>query len=127
VAAFDPRFDDEPPPPPLQRWRHKDKLECEPELVHGIAETIAVPRWHRAAACRGADSAIFFLGPGQPATEAKAPCAGCPVQSTCLGWAIEAMVPCRIFGGMNDRERRGKGINLDSASLKRKRRMVRIQ
>lgn len=106
AVVFDPRFDDEPPLPPMRPWRARARLECEPGLIHWISETIVVPWWHKAAACRGVDSAIFFLGPGHPATEAKAICAGCPVQPACLDWAVDNKVTLGIFGGQTPIERR---------------------
>jgi WhiB family transcriptional regulator, redox-sensing transcriptional regulator len=79
-----------------------------PAMVEWVREQLKPPWWHRAANCRGTDSDLFFLAPGKPATEAKALCAGCPVQAVCLEWALEEMVACGIFGGMNDRERRAE-------------------
>lgn len=79
-----------------------------PAMVEWVREQLQPPWWHKAAACRGADTELFFLDRGKPATEAKALCSSCPVQAVCLDWALEEMVACGIFGGMNDRERRAE-------------------
>ncbi len=64
--------------------------------------------WHRRAACRGLDAAVFY-----PATDdeadaapAKAICAGCPVREPCLEHALAAREREGIWGGTTERERR---------------------
>ena len=65
---------------------------------------------HRAA-CRSVDPEVFFptavAGPEFEAqvSVAKAVCAGCPVRSECLTWALAAL-PDGIAGGMTEHERR---------------------
>ena len=65
---------------------------------------------HRAA-CRSVDPEVFFptavAGPEFEAqvSVAKAVCAGCPVRSECLTWAL-AVLPEGIAGGMTEHERR---------------------
>ena len=70
--------------------------------------------WTERAACRDADPDLFF-----PVTEdrtrraiaaqvarAKAVCAGCPVWSTCLSYAVETRQDHGIWGGLTASERR---------------------
>lgn len=64
--------------------------------------------WREAAACKGAESEIFF-----PASEdlqginaAKEICEGCPVADECLTYAIETNQTEGIWGGMTARQRR---------------------
>ncbi|HLU54070.1 MAG TPA: WhiB family transcriptional regulator [Pseudonocardia sp.] len=67
--------------------------------------------WRLAAACRDHDPELFFplseVGPGARQVErAKAVCAGCPVRSECLDYALAAGLDHGIFGGMTETERR---------------------
>ena len=63
------------------------------------------PTWFAQAACRG-KTAVFFLDKGQPATEAKLICAGCPVRQECLDYAIAKREVRGIWGGLTPVERR---------------------
>ena len=67
--------------------------------------------WYRYAACRGEDPELFFpIGTTGAAllqlTDAKRVCAGCPVQSECLRWALVAGIEYGVWGGMGEDERR---------------------
>jgi WhiB family redox-sensing transcriptional regulator len=65
------------------------------------------------AACKGADTDLFF-GPDaefvtarqQREATAKAICAGCPVRDACLAYALDTREAYGIWGGMNEDERR---------------------
>ncbi|MFI9272155.1 WhiB family transcriptional regulator [Kitasatospora sp. NPDC052896] len=68
--------------------------------------------WQLDAACRGADSSLFFHPPGErnPAhddrdTAAKAVCARCPVREACLNHALTAREPYGVWGGLSEDER----------------------
>lgn len=68
--------------------------------------------WQERAACRGADSTVFF-----PTTEeshatreaqtrqAKAVCRRCPVVAICLDHALRAREPYGVWGGRTEAER----------------------
>ncbi len=67
--------------------------------------------WRHYAACQGKDPELFFpIGTSGPATrqldEAKRICAGCPVQSLCLEWAVLARIDYGVWGGLSEDERR---------------------
>lgn len=68
--------------------------------------------WSDHSACRGADPDLFFpIGYAGPALQmqqaaAKSICAGCPVISDCLDWALRAGEPDGIWGGTTPEERR---------------------
>ena len=67
--------------------------------------------WHHHASCRGMDPELFFpIGTTGPAVvqleEAKRVCAGCPVQSLCLEWAMLARIDYGVWGGLSEDERR---------------------
>src|SRR5438128_863022 len=70
--------------------------------------------WQWRAACRGADSGLFFP-PGEWESredrlrrerKAKSICAVCPVRIECLDYAIRIREPHGIWGGPNELERR---------------------
>ena len=70
--------------------------------------------WQLAAACRGADPALFFpadseRGPHRAAREAaaKAVCRCCPVRPPCAAHALAAGESSGVWGGLveSDRER----------------------
>ena len=71
----------------------------------------SVSRWRQRAACRGSDPELFFpLSESGPATaqiwDAQQVCHACPVQWTCLSWALEHGVTDGIWGGSTVSERR---------------------
>jgi WhiB family redox-sensing transcriptional regulator len=57
------------------------------------------------AACRGADTTLFFPVSDTYADEAKAICSTCPVAQQCLEFAIETHQPDGVWGGMTAIER----------------------
>ncbi|GIU99840.1 MAG: hypothetical protein KatS3mg014_1456 [Actinomycetota bacterium] len=70
--------------------------------------------WETYAACRGADTSLFFAPnyferrEEKLAREAKAKaiCARCPVREPCLEYALRIRDPHGIWGGLNELERR---------------------
>lgn len=66
------------------------------------------PRWREEAACRGVDPNVFFPDRGDTfgVRAAKAICAGCPVRTDCLDYAITYAERTGIWGGKSERERR---------------------
>ncbi|MFB7668243.1 WhiB family transcriptional regulator [Kitasatospora sp. NPDC056138] len=69
--------------------------------------------WQFHAACRSADTGLFFHPPGErgPAHDdrdaaAKTVCARCPVRAACLQYALEAREPYGVWGGLTVEERR---------------------
>lgn len=61
--------------------------------------------WQADAACRGADTSVFFPRSEADAAAAKAICDTCPVAHECLEWAIETRQPEGVFGGLTPIER----------------------
>lgn len=67
--------------------------------------------WRDRAACRGADTEIFYPepkpGPPTPSAseEALTYCARCPVTRECLSWATENNERHGIWGGQTPRQR----------------------
>ncbi|WP_327071187.1 WhiB family transcriptional regulator [Kitasatospora sp. NBC_01250] len=69
-------------------------------------------QWQLHAACRSADSGLFFHPPGErnPAHDdrdaaAKAVCAGCPVREACLDHALRTRETYGVWGGLSAEER----------------------
>jgi WhiB family transcriptional regulator, redox-sensing transcriptional regulator len=67
--------------------------------------------WWSLAACQSADPDLFFpisgAGPARVQVErAKAVCAGCPVRSDCLRYALAAGPLQGVWGGLTEEERR---------------------
>ncbi|WP_189866804.1 WhiB family transcriptional regulator [Streptomyces poonensis] len=66
--------------------------------------------WLRQAACVGEDPDLFFpvgtTGPAlQDIADAKRICAGCPVISECLSWALGSGQTSGVWGGLAEDER----------------------
>ena len=85
---------------------------------------LAVPiqpdrRWQQRAACRGADTRIFYHPENERGSsrrrrdlQAKQICRTCPVLTDCLSWALATREPYGVWGGLSPEER---GILLTSA------------
>ena len=68
--------------------------------------------WQLQAACRNADSRLFFgcanenwQVRNERERRAKALCARCPVQQECRAYALQVVEPYGIWGGLNAHER----------------------
>jgi WhiB family transcriptional regulator, redox-sensing transcriptional regulator len=73
-----------------------------------MARSDAIPvrtDWQEDAACRGADTSVFFPASEADAGEAKAICATCPVAEACLEYALATRQPDGVWGGMTPTER----------------------
>lgn len=67
--------------------------------------------WRAYAACRHADPGLFFpvgtdLAAHVQVSRAKLVCAGCPVRSACLDWALANGRETGVWGGTAAGERR---------------------
>lgn len=64
--------------------------------------------WIQQAACRDIDPELWFprRGDSHTATQAKAVCNTCPVQTDCLDYAIRWRIQHGIWGGQSERGRR---------------------
>lgn len=72
-------------------------------------QTLSQNAWKTRGSCLGLPPEMFSEGNRlDPALTraAKACCAGCPVQATCLREAVEAKEPVGIWGGMTTHERK---------------------
>ncbi len=70
--------------------------------------------WQKGAACRGPNQAIFFPPPRlerrsekrMREARAKEICTSCPVQTSCLNYALSIREQHGIWGGLTENERR---------------------
>lgn len=64
--------------------------------------------WRADAACSGIGTEIFFPVTEDPeaSAQAKAVCATCPVQETCLQYALATNQTDGVWGGLDGNERR---------------------
>ena len=69
-------------------------------------DTDALDDWRKAAACRDADTSIFFPATDEDAGPARAICAECPVQQACLDFALHTRQDDGVWGGLTETERR---------------------
>lgn len=62
--------------------------------------------WQLRSACRGVSPEIFFPESGQSTTAARRVCAGCPVRTECLAYAVKNRERFGVWGGLSERELR---------------------
>ena len=65
------------------------------------------PPWMRKAACRGQGFDAWFSTDevGEETDAARLVCAGCPVRSECLDYALDGRIRHGLWGGLSARER----------------------
>jgi len=61
--------------------------------------------WFDDAACRDADTTVFFPVSEAGAADAKAICSTCPVREECLEFAVDTRQPDGVWGGLTQVER----------------------
>jgi WhiB family transcriptional regulator, redox-sensing transcriptional regulator len=62
--------------------------------------------WMAAGNCRLYPPATFFPSDGVGVEKARKICAGCPVTTQCLDYALEHRIDHGVWGGCSERERR---------------------
>lgn len=62
--------------------------------------------WMAEGNCRDEPPSRFFPSDGVGVEVARRICAGCPVKSPCLEYALEQRVDHGVWGGTSERERR---------------------
>jgi WhiB family redox-sensing transcriptional regulator len=82
-----------------------------PEEAPDGREAFDRASWRESAACRDAETELFFpvssVGPAVAETSrAKAICADCPVRQACLSYALATNQVYGIWGGYDEDERR---------------------
>ena len=88
---------------------HRDPASYEEHAYSVPAISYKRDSWRDSAACRQVDTEIFFpVGRGASADieQAKAVCARCPVQLSCLAFAVTSNQEYGIWGGCDEDELR---------------------
>lgn len=62
--------------------------------------------WMAQGSCRDEPPARFFPSDGAGVEAARSVCAGCPVRSPCLEYALRHRIDHGVWGGTSERERR---------------------
>lgn len=79
-------------------------------LLRALREGGRDPAWRTRGACQTVDPETFFPAPSEPADAAVALCRTCPVQGSCLAWALQAGDLHGVWGGTTARERRAMAV-----------------
>lgn len=64
------------------------------------------PAWMDNASCRGMDPELFFPERGESTALAREVCAGCPVVTQCLHFALDISAKQGVWGNTTERQRR---------------------
>ena len=78
----------------------------DPRLIRALSERQLDEAWRTRGVCRTVDPETFFPAPSEPVDAAVALCRTCPVQGSCLAWALEVGDCHGVWGGTTPRERR---------------------
>jgi hypothetical protein len=87
-----------------------DDARRDERLLRALREGGRDPAWRARGVCRTADPDTFFPAPSEPADAAVALCRTCPVQGSCLAWALQAGDLHGVWGGTTARERRAMAV-----------------
>lgn len=87
-----------------------DQARRDERLLRALQEGGRDPAWRTRGACQDVDPETFFPPPSEPADAAVALCRTCPVQGSCLAWALQAGDLHGVWGGTTARERRAMAV-----------------
>lgn len=87
-----------------------DEARRDERLLRALREGGRDPAWRTQGACQNVDPETFFPAPSEPADTAVALCRTCPVQGSCLAWALQAGDLHGVWGGTTARERRAMAV-----------------
>jgi WhiB family redox-sensing transcriptional regulator len=83
----------------------------DPRLLRAVEErSDGDMTWRTRGVCQSVDPEVFFPAPSEPADAAIALCRTCPVQGSCLAWALQAGDLHGVWGGTTARERRAMAV-----------------
>lgn len=77
-----------------------------PDAATAFLRRLGRPAWTAQAACRGAETRIFFVEAGANLERARGYCDRCEVAAQCLAFALERS-ELGMWGGTSPKERRG--------------------
>jgi len=92
------------------RARRRSPQRAQPPAAEAVAQLPGPAgsereAWRDEAVCRQVDPELFFPDTGGSARAAKRVCAGCPVRSQCLDWALAHDQRYGVWGGLTVGER----------------------
>jgi WhiB family transcriptional regulator, redox-sensing transcriptional regulator len=87
-----------------------DEARRDERLLRALRERRRDPTWRTRGICQAVDPEMFFPAPSESADAALALCRTCPVQGSCLAWALEAGDLHGVWGATTARERRAMAV-----------------
>lgn len=87
-----------------------DEARRDERLLRALRERGGDPAWRTRGVCQNVDPETFFPAPSEPPDAAVALCRTCPVQGSCLAWALQAGDLHGVWGGTTARERRAMAV-----------------
>lgn len=92
------------------RPQEVDEARRDERLLRALREGGRDPAWRTRGVCQNVDPETFFPAPSEPADAAVAVCRSCPVQGSCLAWALQAGDLHGVWGATTARERRAMAV-----------------
>jgi hypothetical protein len=94
-----------------------DEARRDKRLLRAFREQGQDPAWRTRGVCQTVDPELFFPAPSESAEAAVALCRTCPVQGSCLAWALDAGDLYGVWGATTARERRAMAVVWHSGEL----------
>jgi hypothetical protein len=94
-----------------------DEARRDERLLRAFRERGRDPAWRTRGVCQSVDPETFFPAPSESADTAVSLCRTCPVQGSCLAWALEAGDLHGVWGATTVRERRAMAVVWRSGDL----------
>ncbi len=79
-------------------------------LLRALRERRPDTAWRTRGRCQEADPELFFPAPTESPDAALTLCRACPVQGSCLAWALDAGDLHGVWGATTARERRAMAV-----------------
>lgn len=87
-----------------------DDARRDARLLRALREGGQDPAWRTRGACQSVDPELFFPAPSESPEPAVEMCHTCPVQGSCLAWALDVGDLHGVWGGTTARERRAMAV-----------------
>lgn len=87
-----------------------DEARRDQRLLRAFREQGLDPAWRTRGVCQTVDPETFFPAPSESAEAAISLCRTCPVQGSCLAWALDAGDLHGVWGATTARERRAMAV-----------------
>jgi WhiB family redox-sensing transcriptional regulator len=87
-----------------------DDARRDARLLRALRDGGQDPAWRTRGACQSVDPELFFPAPSESPEPAVEMCHTCPVQGSCLAWALDVGDLHGVWGGTTARERRAMAV-----------------